>query len=256
MPRPSSFARYDEYADPTAAHRRALRAVPAFRSTGTERRVRARSGGTPNAGRQHLARLPARRRRDRDAASSLAAGKHRRRTVPAADAQQQRTAALRGKHRPDAHSATHAGRADRRRGKQRTLRARQRRRSEPHPAESGTALRPCASAGILFGLQSRTGGFVRALQDGRRTHRNGHAARDGRRAEPRRDRRPMGRRRRPGNHRLAGDRHGSAHRPRGAVSLGTPLLHGMAHRRPFAERRRRPELPAPRLRRHARMADR
>ena len=47
MPRPSSFARYDEYADPTAAHRRALRAVPAFRSTGTERRVRARSGCTP-----------------------------------------------------------------------------------------------------------------------------------------------------------------------------------------------------------------
>ena len=55
---------------------------------------------------------------------------------------------------------------------------------------------------------------------------------------------------------VEGDRHGSAHRPRGAVSLGTPLLHGMAHRRPFAERRRRPELPAPRLRRHARMADR
>lgn len=37
---PLLLPRYDEYADPTAAHRRALRAVPAFRSTGTERRVR------------------------------------------------------------------------------------------------------------------------------------------------------------------------------------------------------------------------
>lgn len=256
MPRPSSFARYDEYADPTAAHRALCGLFLLSEAQERERRVRARSGCTPNAGRQHLARLPARRRRDRDAASSLAAGKHRRRTVPAADAQQQRTAALRGKHRPDAHSATHAGRADRRRGKQRTLRARQRRRSEPHPAESGTALRPCASAGILFGLQSRTGGFVRALQDGRRTHRNGHAARDGRRAEP--QKRPAS----DGASKATWE--SSPHRRPSRLRSQTArrcfsrdaALTRDAHRRPFAERRRRPELPAPRLRRHARMADR